>query len=153
METELWYHGSPEAETIADHGFDIDHARRNDSGDFGWGIYVVRSLARARCYGTLLGVEVDTSNCAYIANPYFLKKGTLTSIAPSTPEERLFHSLVFDKEDKMLTVTGGKENRKNICKKVRNIFLENGYTGILSDYQIGEMVIFDPTIIIEVFVL
>ena len=151
METELWYHGSPGAKTIADQGFDIDHARRNDSGDFGWGIYVVRSLARARCYGTLLGVAVDTTGCAYIPNPYFLKKGI--SVPPHTPEERLFHSLVFDDEDKMLTVIGGKENRTNICKNVRNVFLENGYTGILSDYQIGEMVIFDPTIILDVFVL
>jgi hypothetical protein len=156
METELWYHGTPNPDSILDKGFNINHQRTSDPGDFGWGTYASRSLSRSRCYGTVLGVLVDTSSCAYISNPYFLKG--INQVLPSTFEEHLFYDIVFDTSDPalyptMLTIKGPRVSREAICKEIRDKFLENGYTGIATDYNIGELVIFDHEIIKDVFLL
>jgi hypothetical protein len=149
MELELWYHGSPSATIILDQGFNLHHQRRNDPGDFGWGIYVVKNISRARCYGTILGVMIDIENCAYISNPYFLNK--LSVMPPITFEEQLFYNMAFGEDGRMLTIKGPKNERETVSKEIREVFLQKGYTGILTDYSKGEMVIFDPTIIQDVF--
>jgi hypothetical protein len=99
----------------------------------------------------MLGVMVDVEECARISNPYFLDK--LSPITPVSYEEQLFYSTAFDEDGRMLTVKGPKEERETVSKEIRKVFLQNGYTGILTEYSKGEMVIFDPAIIQDVFLL
>ena len=85
---QLWYHGTPSYKKILASGFDIDAPRKHDPGDFGWGIYVVGNLPRAKAYGKVLGVIFDTLSCAYIPNPYFIKG--IDKIEPQNEVEKLF---------------------------------------------------------------
>jgi hypothetical protein len=148
---ELWYHGTPSYQKILDSGFDIEAERRHDPGDFGWGIYVVANLPRAKTYGNVLGVVFDASDCAYISNPYFIKG--FDKVEPETEVEKLFTSIAMDDDWNMLTIRGSLKDRIRVCKEIRRVFLERGYTGIISDYAKGEAVIFDPDIIQDVFLL
>jgi hypothetical protein len=142
-----WYHGTRKWEKILSEGFDIEAERVSDPGDFGWGIYFVKPISRAKCHGTVLAAAIDITDCAFIDNPYFLK-GT-EAVVPRTFEEELFHSLVFEK-DQMKTVSGEWNDRVFCSMRVREVFLREGYAGIRTNYMRGEMVVFDPDIILNV---
>jgi len=142
-----FYHGSPYALDIARSGIDIGFRRTSDPGDFGWGFYLTNSLSRAKAYGQILRVTIDESRYARIPNPYFLNR--LQILYPVTPEEHLFYDLAFDPvSGDMLTVTGPQ--REMVCKKIREVFLQRGYVGIITDLHDQETVVFDPESIIKI---
>jgi hypothetical protein len=141
------YHGSPFAQKIMDGGIDLGFRRTSDPGDFGWGFYLTNSLNRAKNYGQVLQVTIDDRLYARIPNPYFLER--LQILSPETPEEHLFYDLAFDPvTGEMLTVTGPQ--REAICKRIREVFLQHGYAGIVTDLHDQETVVFDPGSIIKI---
>lgn len=142
-----FYHGTSFAGRIITSGFDISSARRNDPGDFGWGIYFTQQWARAQAYGRVLQVEMDVSRFAVIPNPYFLKG--FERVSPVSEVEQLFHNLVFD-GDVMRTVNLRGEERVAAAHQVREVFLERGYKGILTRSDDGEAVAFDPHVIRDI---
>lgn len=133
------YHGSSAWEKILEVGFDLEHPRRSDPGDFGWGLYLSANPARARSYGKVLKVSLDPSRLAYISNPYFLDR--FERVEPKTEEEKLFYGLVFD-GDIMKTVNLPSDLRVAAAKLVRQVFLEKGYTGIRTSLDDEETVLF-----------
>lgn len=144
-----FFHGTTNAERILKEGFDMDADRASDPGDFGWGIYLTPNRERARGHGPVLEVIVDTEGFAKIPNPYFLVKGE--NIRPKTPEELLFYNLVFCGDcTTMLTVRGIFQRRVMLCKLVREEFLLCNYTGILTEHDEAETVVFDPSTIISI---
>jgi len=147
----MWYHGTPRWQNILDQGINIDAPKHSDPGDFGWGIYLTGKLLRARVYGRVFEVEIDTSRMAYISNPYFLEG--LRRVIPITPEEKLFYSLAYDEAGEMLTIQGSKEDRIATARHIQRGFLEAGYTGIISDYDEGEAVLFDSSPILSLELL
>lgn len=124
-----FFHGSRRAEAIVTDGFDIEAPRTTDPGDFGWGVYLTDRVARARCHGEVLAVDVDTSRFAYIPSPYFIDG--FDERTPETDVERLFYDLAF-KNGKPLLIVGSQEQRVAIAKAIRSAFIEAGYDGILS---------------------
>lgn len=151
QQIEVWYHGSPKWQEILENGIDFDAPRRSDPGDFGWGFYLTKRYSRAKVNGRVLQFVIDTTQLAYIANPYEAKKDTL--------EERLFENLAFMYHDWdgdpypggiMLTLQGGIEKRIQTAKKIRKEFLSRGYQGILTDYEGGELVLFSDKPILEI---
>lgn len=143
-------HGTNYPEKILQEGFSMEAARRSDPGDFGWGIYLTNQKARAASYGTILQVHVDTSKMAFIKNPYFLNPDG--SLAPrATQEEKLFYEQVFPHgEDWMNTVLARGDERVANCKRVRELFMGHGYTGIKTAWMDQETVVFDLNVIQEV---
>ena len=146
------YHGTSRkrAALILAEGVDMEAPRTRDPGDFGWGFYLTTSLSRARACGeVVLEVAVDTSNFAYLPYPYFLKRGSITPLEPTTEVERLFHDTVFTLVDndwwKMGTVNGTADERQRAARKVRDCFLAHGHAGIETPHDDGEVVVFDPT--------
>ena len=146
------YHGTSRerAASILAGGVDLEAPRTRDPGDFGWGFYLTASISRARACGeVVLEVVVDTSTFAYLPYPYFLKRGSLTPVEPSTEAERLFHKTVFTLADdqwwRMTTVKGTAEEREHAARKVRTVFLAHGHAGIETPHDEGEVVVFDPT--------
>jgi len=137
----MWYHGTPRWRDILEKGIDIDAPKHSDPGDLGWGIYLTGKLIRAKVYGRVFEIEIDTSRMAYIPNPYFLEG--LSRLQPITPEEKLFYSLAYDTEGEMLTLHGSKENRITAARAIQRGFLDAGYAGIVSDYDEGEAVLFE----------
>lgn len=137
---DTWYHGTPRWQQILDDGVDIDAPKHSDPGDFGWGVYLTKRLTRARSYGKVFEVIIDTTNLALIPNPYFL--AGLQTVIPNTPEEKLFYSLAFGSSGDMLTTTGTAAERIAASRKIQTAFLAAGYQGILSNYDGGEAVLF-----------
>ena len=133
-----FYHGTQHRAAILLNGIDVNAPRSHDAGDLGWGFYIDRRLGRAEAYGEVLECELSMDRMAHIPNPYFLDG--LKPVAPTTPEEKLFHDLAFD-GDEMKTVRG--DNREDVAKAIRETFLRHGYIGILTDS--GEAVVFDCT--------
>lgn len=151
MLEKTFYHGSPVYEEILRRGFDHDAPRRCDPGDFGWGVYLTAQLARAKCHGPVLEVRVETSRLAFIRNPYFLKD--LQSFPPETPEEKLFHELVFGDRGEMRTVKtfpGETPTRDAVCREVQRVFLLEGYSGITTGMDDQETVLFDLSAVLLV---
>lgn len=149
---EVWYHGTPKWREILSAGINIDAPRPTaDSGDFGWGFYLTRRLPRAKAHGKVFEVSIDTSKLAYISNPYLGKT--------DTSEEQLFTNLAFVREQDdyddafdslvMLTTTGTKQDREEASKRIRQEFLQRGWLGIKTDYEGGEVVLFDTTPILN----
>lgn len=93
--------------------------------------------------GAILELKIDTSKFAYIENPYFLDE--FEERKPQTYEEELFYDIVFSSGE-MSTVKSAR-NRKNVAKKVGQVFLKNGYKGIETNVDGGEAVIFDSSCI------
>ena len=140
-----WVHGTTTAiwEQIRNQGIDFDSKRRSDPGDFGWGFYVTTNQVRAQTYGEAqIEVGLDESKFAVLPHPYFLNG--FEKVEPQTEEEKLFHSLAFSEEGKMLTLRGTKEERETVCKKIRDEFLKRGYLGIITPHSGGEAVVFSP---------
>jgi hypothetical protein len=141
----LLYHGTSSAcaDRILDEGFDADAKRRNDPGDFGWGVYLTDSPFRARAYGeAVLEVEIDEDRFARLPNPYFLDG--LEEVEPETWAEKLFHSVAF-RGDAMVTVKG--PNRIEACKEVTRNFTLRGFAGIITGPDRDgnfEVVVFHP---------
>jgi hypothetical protein len=124
---------------ILSDGFDFGAVRRSDPGDFGWGLYLTRSLARARAIGSdVLIVMVDISRFARIPNPYFLS-GT-KEMVPHTEAERLFHRSAF-RNGEMITVMGNEADRVAASKDLAEVFVRRGWGGIVTDGD--EVVVFD----------
>lgn len=147
----ILYHGTPNPQSILTTGIDLNHPRTSDPGDFGHGLYLTNSLSRAksysRNYGQVLRVTIDDSLYARIPNPYFLNG--LQVLYPETPEEHLFYTLAFDSEtEEMLTVTGPQ--REAVCKRIREVFLQHGYAGIITNLPDQETVVFNPESIIKI---
>lgn len=116
------------AKVILTEGFSLETRRQSDPGDFGWGIYLTDAPSRARSYGSeVLRVTIATERYARIKNPYFLEG--LREVEPQTAEEKLFHQTVFE-GGKMLTVKG--EDREGVARRVREVFMEAGYDGIIA---------------------
>lgn len=68
-------------------------------------------------------------------------------MTPRTDVERLFYELAFVREGedlRMVTVRGRPAERQAAAKRIRDAFLAHGYTGIRTDYDGGETVVFDP---------
>lgn len=147
----MWYHGTPRWQAVIDNGINIDAPKHSDPGDFGWGIYLTTKLTRAKTYGRVFVVEISTSKMAYIPNPYFLDG--LRRLAPITEEEKLFYSLAYGADGEMLTVQGSKEERIAAACRIQRSFLDAGYSGIVSDYDRGETVLFDSSPILSVKLL
>jgi hypothetical protein len=143
----MWYHGTPRWKDILDKGINIDAPKHSDPGDFGWGIYLTAKLIRAKIYGRVFIVEIDTSKMAYVSNPYFLDG--LRRLAPVTAEEQLFYSLAYNEDGEMLTLQGTKEERIAAARRVQRGFLDAGYSGIVSDYDEGEAVLFESAPILS----
>jgi hypothetical protein len=148
----MWYHGTTReaAESIRRDGFLLTAPRAHDVGDFGWGIYLTRSLARANTYGeVVLDVEVELRTVwARIANPYFICK--LTPLRPCTDVEWLFHSIAFDRASgNMLTCGQGAspEVRRETAVRLRDSFLRAGFDGIITDLEDKEAVIFNTAVL------
>jgi len=164
MTTEIWYHGSPKLQQILDQGFDIDAPRIQDPGDFGWGIYLTTRVYRARYHSTedtILAVEIETDRFAYIQNPYFMygltsftRPGQRGQLFPETFEEHLFFDIAFEPTDsgyEMALVRG--KHREEKSKLVRQVFINEGYDGIITDHDGGEAVIFNADAIVNVWSL
>ena len=128
-------------------GVDINAPRVSDPSDFGHGFYVTTSKPRASAIGEdVAEVDIDTSNFAFIKNPYFLEN--LSDVAAKTPEEKLFREAAFD-GGKMLTVKGDTPAaRIAAAERIRERFLDKGYKGIVTEKD--EIVIFDPSVIKKV---
>lgn len=145
-----YLHGTSQADTILAEGFDIEAPRRSDPGDLGWGIYLTDEPSRARAYGEVLRVEIETIRFARIKSPYFLDG--FKEIEPTTDEEKLFYGLAF-KDGSMLSVTADSEDRVAVAKRIREGFLAAGFDGILAgpdrNLQV-EVVVFNPETIRKV---
>jgi hypothetical protein len=143
------FHGTDSGDEVLEYGLDID-ARRvsDDAGWLGWGIYLTDSAHAARIYGRdVLEVLVDDSGYAKIHDPYFLRRG------PQTALERLFYEAAFDPDGEMKTQDTGLR-AVTASKRVADDFLDAGYTGLItgpiSFHRSREVVVFDPTTIIEI---
>lgn len=147
----MWYHGTPRWQAIIDEGINIDAPKHSDPGDFGWGIYLTGNLTKAKVYGRVFTVGIDTSRMAYISNPYFLEG--VHRLQPVTAEEKFFYSLAYDNTGEMLTLHGSKEERIAAARLVQRGFLDAGYSGIVSDYDEGEAVLFESSPILSVELL
>lgn len=149
---QTWYHGTraETAKLILSKGVDTEAPKTSDPGDFGWGFYLTKRWARAKAYGeVVLSVGIDPGGLAYIANPYFFKGFKVTK--PKTMEEHLFHQIAFAPDGSMKTVTGDRRERVKVSRAIREAFLSAGYLGILSDYDGGEVVLFDDAAAIRVW--
>jgi len=124
-----YFHGTSQADTVLADGFDIEAPRRSDPGDFGWGVYLTDEASRARAYGEVLSVEIDTTKYARIECPYFLDG--FQEVEPVTPEERLFHGVAFE-GNQMLSVVADSLERVAIARRIREVFLEAGFAGIIA---------------------
>lgn len=144
--TDLFFHGTSKWATIRREGFQLEAPRRSDPGDFGWGIYLTKDAARARSYGEVICVVLDTGRLARIANPYFIKG--LEPQKPQTPLEELYYSIAFANGE-MQTIHSA--DRAQAAKNIRTQMMAAGYTGIMSKYGGSETVIFEPRIIIDAF--
>jgi len=144
----MWYHGTPRWQDILDKGIDIDAPKHSDPGDFGWGIYLTGKLSRARVYGRVFQIDIDARNMAYVSNPYFLVG--LKRVLPTTPEEKLFYSLAYDSAGEMKTLHGSRESRIAAARAIQRGFLDAGYSGIVSDYDEGEAVLFETSPLLSV---
>jgi hypothetical protein len=146
-----FYHGTTEekAASILTNGVDLDKSSATDSGDLGKGFYLTTNLNRARSYGkTVLVVKTDIYKMANIPNPYFLNK--LESVEPITDLEILFHSIAF-KNGEMVTVRGSMEYREAASCMLRDTFLRLGYSGITTNYNGKETVVFDLSVILAIY--
>lgn len=170
MTTEIWYHGSSNLQQILDEGFDIDAPRIQDPGDFGWGIYLTSRVYRARYHSessTILAVEIEIDRFAYIQNPYFLvgpisfaRPGQQGQLFPKTFEEHLFFDIAFEATDHAgarpsgyeMSLVSGK-HREEKSKLVRQVFMNVGYDGIITDHDGGEAVIFNTDAIVNIWSL
>jgi hypothetical protein len=134
----MFYHGTEKQRALSmlSNGVDLGHPNKSDPGDFGLGFYLTENLSRAKAYGqTIIKVEVDLSQFAYIDNPYLKTH--------DTPESRLFYQMAFI-GDKMVTVGHiHPACRLAICRAIREEFMVNKYKGICTKYSGGETVVFD----------
>lgn len=149
-EFQTFFHGTSEerAESILREGVDMDYKRTRDPGDVGWGFYLTTDFERAEnCGYVVLEVTVNVESFARIPNPYFLNG--LSSVEPSTDDERLFHGLVFD-GGFMRTVNGKWSDRVEAAKEVRDVFRQAGHSGIMTAHDGNETVVFDPAAIVSV---
>jgi hypothetical protein len=138
------YHGTPNPDSLVEHGPDMEHKRSKDVGDLGWGFYCTTIPERAASYGSVVRVVLDIGTFAHVPNPYFLNG--LDEVEPRTAEERLFHQLTFG-NGFMGTVVAGT-GREATARRVRDEFLARGFQGIVTDYK-GEVVVFDKAAVLE----
>jgi hypothetical protein len=153
----LFYHGTSQkcAREIIKNGFDVDARKNSDPGDFGRGIYITKSIERAKTYGSVvLMLNVDTSDFTYIRNPYFIEG--LTPTKPKTATDMLFYDLAFDANGEMRTVYQGRasnaSDRDFVCSLIRETFLHHGISGICTSLEDEESVIFDVSAIKDIWV-
>lgn len=170
---ETWLHGTRKSDEILQSGMKVitELKKRTDPGDFGTGIYFTKNVARAAYHGSgrIFRCEIDMTNVAELENPY-------RAFDEPKPDHasQLFRKLAFDTEGfvlmaielqedvfekrtpgLMLTVSSyfPVEWRHSFAQRIREGFLQNGYTGLvgrnisgLEDFQ-EELVVFDPKII------
>ena len=143
------YHGTDSARMILANGFSNIVARKRDPGDFGWGVYFTTDYDRADRHGeSVIKVGIDMYRMALIDNPYFSESGHDT--LPLTATEKLFYDAVFVRTAHSRTMTtccGEWENRIAAAKRVRQVFLANGFTGITTRREDRETVVFDTSTI------
>lgn len=146
-----YFHGTSQADKVLADGFDIEAPRRSDPGDFGWGIYLTDEPSRARAHGEVLCVEINTTKYTHIKSPYFLDG--FKEVEPVTPEERLFHGVAFEGNQMLSVVADSLEERVAIARRIREVFLEAGFDGIIAGPDNRgqcEVVVFNPQTILKV---
>lgn len=136
------FHGTDpkSALNIMTDGIQINHPRKHDSGDFGWGFYLTDDKSRAKGMGgeAVLEITVNLKRFAYIEKPYFLENHQLTY--PKNAVEELFWINAFDNAGNMTTIHA--EDREKAAKTIRKVFIDAGYDGIQTGYK-GETVVFN----------
>jgi hypothetical protein len=144
---ETYWHGTTAAEAILALGVDFDAVRVSDPGDMGWGFYLTGEESRAKAYGSqILKVTIDPEKFAYLPNPYFLDG--LKDIEPITDVEKLFHEVAFGVDGNMKTCSGYEKDK--VARKICDTFIAAGFSGIITPYSGGEVVVFAADGITEI---